>query len=166
MGPPLLAGRRYRLEIDASWSDARGRPLGEPFARDFVVAEDDRRAVEPASWAIEKPAASTLEPLVLQFYESLDHALDGRALRVREAGGAFLTGQVELANAERTWRFYPATPWAAGNYELHIAAYLEDLAGNTYQSLFDVDLATAPSSEVREAKEVFMLSFEIDRLTE
>ena len=35
LGPPLRAGRSYRLVVDASMPDAAGRPLGRAFEKRF-----------------------------------------------------------------------------------------------------------------------------------
>ena len=38
------------------------------------------------------------------------------------------------------WRFTPDEPWAAGRFNLAAAVYLEDLAGNSLERPFEVDI--------------------------
>ena len=97
----------------------------------------------------------------VQFWRllELDHALLHRLITVHDEAGARLEGAIAVARHETQWAFTPAAPWKAGAYALHVETILEDLAGNTLRSLFDVDLAEAPPSEVREAETTRMLPF-------
>ena len=73
--------------------------------------------------------------------------------------GGWLAGSYFYNFNDPRWSFTPAVPWEAGAYALHVETILEDLAGNTLRSLFDVDLAEAPASEVREAETIRVLPF-------
>ncbi len=158
-GPPLQAGHAYRLVVDRRWRDAMGRPLQEDFVKAFQVVEADRLMPDPDDWQWITPTAETVDPLVLNFPEPLDHALLQRLFTVHDGAGVRLEGSVALDFKETQWSFTPAVPWEAGAYALHVETILEDLAGNTLRSLFDVDLAEAPASEVREAETIRVLPF-------
>ena len=41
-----------------------------------------------------------------------------------------VTGTIDVADAEATWRFTPQQPWPAGGYRLVVDNALEDVAGN------------------------------------
>ena len=159
LGPPLQAGHAYRLVVDRRWRDATGRPLQDDFTKAFQVVEADRFMPDPDDWQWTAPTAETVDPLVLNFPEPLDHALLQRLITVHDGAGARIEGSVALGFKETQWSFTPAVPWEAGAYALHVETILEDLAGNTLRSLFDVDLTEAPASEVREAETTRVLPF-------
>jgi hypothetical protein len=140
-GAPLVAGRRYRLEVDAAWRDGRGAPLVSGFAHEFEVAPADRHALDVARWRVQAPRAGTREPLRVAFGEPLDHALAARLIAVHAAGaeGRVLDGAVSLDADDAGWRFVPAEPWRGGDYELRAGAALEDVAGNSLARVFDAD---------------------------
>lgn len=162
LGPPLQAGRVYRLVVDRGWRDVMGQSLQDDFVKTFAVVEADRARPNPDDWRWTVPTAQTVAPLVLTFPEPLDHALLDRLLTVRDDGGARVAGAVAVARRETQWSFTPAAPWEAGAYALHVETILEDLAGNTLRSLFDVDLAEAPASEEREAEKTRVLPFVVE----
>lgn len=140
MGAPLQAGHHYALVIDAGWPDAQGRALRDSQRKEFVVVAARREIVDPDRWRISAPSGATREPLALEFPQSMDHALLERMITVHGASGENVTGAVIIAAGERHWQFTPAAPWQAGRYVLHIDTALEDLAGNTLERPFDIDL--------------------------
>ena len=159
LGVALQAGRRYRLVVNRRWVDAAGQPLQDDFVKAFSVVEADRAQPNPDHWRLDAPPAQTADPVVLTFPEPLDHALLQRLLVVYDADGVRVEGTVATGRHETEWSFIPAAPWQAGAYSVHVETILEDLAGNTLRSLFDVDLDDAPPSEVREAETVRVLPF-------
>lgn len=140
IGPALLAGRSYTLEIDPAWRDAQGQPLSSGFQKRFTVIEPDRTPPDPAAWRISPPPAGSRHPLVVDFDEPLDHALASRVIRVTGAGGREIAGRTTLESNDSRWSFVPDSPWTAGEHALRIVATLEDLAGNNPGKPFDVDL--------------------------
>ncbi len=139
-GMPLREGGAYRLMIDAGWRDARGVPLASGFQKAFTVVAPDRTSPDPAEWALHTPSAESRESLAIDFPEPLDHGLLERVLRVRDAEGKFVAGEVEVSAREQRFQFTPAAPWTAGDYSVEVEAILEDLAGNNLRKVFDVDL--------------------------
>jgi hypothetical protein len=142
-GAPLVEGRRYRLEVDASWRDAHGRPLVRGYAKAFEAVAADRTSPDVEAWVLAPPASDTRQPLVARFPEPLDRALLASALTIVDAAGHVVDGQVGVASGEREWSFTPRDPWSGGRHELRIAAELEDVAGNNLRRVFDVDLSRA-----------------------
>ncbi len=142
VGPPLVAGHSYTLVIDKNWLDAERHLLQEEFRKSFRVEPSDRSQPNPAVWNIEVPAAGSTAPLVLQFGESLDHALLTHCLEVNDAAGETIAGTVTISDHESRWRFAPQTPWQTGQYKIRVDTRLEDLAGNSIQRPFEVKQAT------------------------
>jgi hypothetical protein len=136
LGPPLEAGRRYRLVIGAGWPSATGERLAGEAAREWRVTAADRGRVEPGGWSIETPAAGTTVPLRVRFGEPLDPALALRTLAVAR-GGERMEGTPELLEGATGWSFRPAAPWSPDGHVLRVPTALEDLAGNTIRGAFD-----------------------------
>ncbi len=143
LGPPLTAGGRYRLVVDADWLDASGQPMEASFEKRFRVTHADRAAPDPLSWRIEAPRPGTSTPLIVRFPEPMDHALVETSFTVYDPTGRSMIGRGEAIAEERAWQFRPAEPWSEGAYELRVDPEIEDLAGNNVRRLFDVDLDQA-----------------------
>lgn len=146
MGRPLAVGRTYVLEIDAGWRDAEGQPLVAPFRREFRVGPPQERALDPADWRLEVPAAGTRDPLAVIFPAPLDYGLLQRALRVVTGGGQPLAGEIRVEREETRWVFTPNAPWQPGAHLLVAAATLEDVAGNRIGRAFEVDESAGPGA--------------------
>jgi hypothetical protein len=140
VGPPLVAGKRYTLEIDAGWPDAAGKPLKEPWRKPFTVGPADRDPPSLKTWKVTAPKAGSRDPLVVDFPEPLDQALLLHMIEVLDARGRHAGGWAEVDRAETRWRFTPAQPWTSGVHSLRVDRALEDLAGNKVDRPFEVDL--------------------------
>lgn len=158
MGRSLVAGRKYTLVIDAAWRDTLGQPLTAPFRRDFRVGPPVERPLDPGAWRINAPREGTSDPLVVSFPAPLDHALLHRALSVSDRGGARLAGEIRLQESETRWLFTPSAPWHAGEYELHAASTLEDVAGNRIGKAFEVDERTQSGAQARSVAIPFQIA--------
>ena len=152
-GSPLRAGREYALEVDAGWPDASGRPLAAPAGKRFSVGPPDHAPPSLETWEVEAPPAGTRDPLRVRFPEPLDRALLQSALGVDDPTGRPLPGRIEVGEQETLWRFFPARPWSAGAYSLRAATLLEDLAGNSLERPFEVDVFERVEERVLEASE-------------
>lgn len=137
-GPVLEVGHRYTLAIDGGWRDAAGQPLAAGVRKRFRVGDDDETSPAPRQWKLSAPKADSREPIVVDFGESLDHALLGRMLWVVDANGHVLTGEGLIGDREESWRFVPQRPWLAGMYRLVADSLLEDLAGNSIARKFEM----------------------------
>jgi hypothetical protein len=152
LGPVLEAGRTYELVIDSAWLDAEGKPLSKPFRKSFRVTEPDDRSPDPKQWRIKPPAAGGRERLELRFPESLDRALLDRMIRVQDASGRAIEGNLSVAEHETFWTFEPLAAWKTGDYRLVIGTDLEDLAGNSVARPFEVDVVTPLTTRVSPAR--------------
>ena len=139
-GPVLEAGRSYTLVIAQGWLDAEGDPLAMDFRKTFRAEAPDETQPDPKTWKIDRPSASTREPLTLTFPEPLDRALIESALALVDAKGEPVAGHLEVKANETRWEFTPEKPWAEGVYQLLIDGDLEDLAGNSIIHPFEVDV--------------------------
>ena len=140
VGPALEEGKTFILVIDSAWHDATGSPLVAKFEKSFRVGPPDRTPPDPAGWQIQAPTAGTSDSLVVEFNESLDHALAQRMIRVVNAEGHLIEGRTTLEDQERRWKFEPAADWKAGPKNLVVQTTIEDLAGNNIGKPFEVDL--------------------------
>jgi hypothetical protein len=142
-GPVLEAGKSYCLVIDRGWIDAAGNVLQSEYRRTFRAGPADESMPDPKKWSLTSPKSGTRDALVARFPEPLDRALLERLVGVLDPVGHSVRGGVSIAEAETVWRFVPQEPWRAGNYRLVVGSELEDVAGNSVASPFEVDM-TAP----------------------
>jgi hypothetical protein len=149
LGPILQAGHEYTLVIEPShadaagkenwWYDAYGEPLTAPTRVRFRALPPDTRPVEPTEWTLSAPAAGGWAPLSVDLKRPLDHALLERVVRVVNADGKPVEGEIKLGEHETRWHFTPRAEWRAGDYVLEAESILEDLAGNRIGRAFEVD---------------------------
>ena len=140
VGPALEAGKNYELTIHGTWTDSSGSPLKQSFSKRFAVGQPDRAAIDPKSWKVLPPKASTMEPLRVDFGESLDHALALRLIDAFGEGERVIAGEKRLQENERVWQLKPRAAWKPGRYRLAVQKTIEDLAGNNIDKPFEVDL--------------------------
>ena len=138
-GAPLEAGKSYTLAVDGGWPDAAGVPLKAGFEKNFRVGPADHEPPDTGLWTLRPPAGSAHDPFVVEFPESLDHALLRRVLTVATPAGEPVEGSVEVGLEEKSWVFTPADPWKIGDHLLIVETILEDLAGNMIGRPFEVD---------------------------
>jgi hypothetical protein len=123
LGPPLIAGHRYRIEVGA-------------FHHDFRAIADDRDPPDPKTWQfVNVPLAGSRDPLRILTDGPLDEAIAKRAIYVEG-----LDTSVELDTSHRIVQILPAHPWTAGDHRIRIESFLEDLAGNRPGKLFDAPM--------------------------
>ncbi len=144
-GPVLRSGQRYELRVDAAWRSTAGVPLGREAVLTFAAGPEDHTLPRLAEWRIETPRAGTRAPLGVHFDEPLDAGMLPGALQLFRSDGTAVPAARVAAEA-RSWTLHPAEPWAAGDYELRVDPQLEDLAGNSLQKPFEVDLQAPPAA--------------------
>ncbi len=150
-GPVLTAGKRYGLIVSEHWRSTQGVPLGKAanFALEAVPA--DHEQPDPTRWKVELPSSGTREALVLTTDELFEPQILNRSIRVQGIPGES-SARVE-GEACVQWRFTPAHPWKAGEVLLCLDPWLEDLAGNSIQKPFEVDLSNpAPQPRPNQMK--------------
>lgn len=140
VGPPIEAGKQYTLVIDQEWRDAESKPLRTGFQKSFHVGPPDHDPPEPKLWKLQPPQAGTSHPLSVEFPKPMDHALLLSLLDVTDRRGNSVPGSVQVDREETRWLFTPASPWKPGDYFLQAGNTLEDLAGNTLNRPFEVDV--------------------------
>src|SRR6185503_11070955 len=156
LGPPLRAGRDYRLVVDGDITDVAGTAMGQAYERRFHAVDADRVSPQLADARVAAPSRPS-DALVVTLPEPLDHALLQRWVWVEDDGGRALTGRVEISTGETRWTFHPEQPWTPGRYAVRLRARLEDRAGNRFDRLFDREgAAPAPA-----AADVLSLPFEV-----
>ncbi|MDA1312984.1 MAG: hypothetical protein O2968_06590 [Acidobacteria bacterium] len=159
-GIPIEDGKSYTLVVEKEWLDARGKPLQRDFEKRFRVGPADREPPRLTDWVVSAPQAGSRDPLIVEFPESLDHALLGRLVRiVRAARRKPLQGEITIDRHETRWRFTPDAPWPAGRYYVEVGTILEDLAGNTLERPFEVDVFERVEERVAGVTET--LKFEV-----
>jgi hypothetical protein len=142
LGPPLVAGRAYRLVVDAAMTDAWGRPLAGDFEKRFRAVAADREPPTERGLRLHAPA-SPGDPLAVDLPEPLDEALLHRLLWVEDASGSAVPGTITVEEGETRWTFQPARPWSPGVYALRVHPALEDRAGNRFDRVFDRETPAA-----------------------
>jgi hypothetical protein len=133
-GPPLVAGGRYLLVVDADWKDASNRSLAQAFRKEFTVGPAWREGIDVRQWKLATPQAGTRESVRINFPRPLDSALLLRCITVPA-----VDGEASIGEGETEWRFVPSSPWAAAPQTVSVLEILEDLAGNKVGRPFDVD---------------------------
>lgn len=139
-GPALQQGKSYVLRIDPAWRDAAGLPLLKEHRKSFTVAGPEQRQLDPKHWRFDLPRAGSRDALGLHFEKPLDAGLLARVIEVRDAQDRPVAGRGESDLNETRWRYFPAEPWGAGGFMLLIESVLEDLAGNSLERPFEVDV--------------------------
>jgi hypothetical protein len=139
-GPALEEGKSYTLAIDADWPDAEGRPLREGLQVKFRVVAPDEKQPDPRKWTVTPPRAGSTDPLAVEFDEPLDEAMLHRSLVVRDPQDKPVEGRIEIDRHETRWRFHPAAAWKGGTHALAVDTILEDMAGNSIERPFEVDV--------------------------
>jgi hypothetical protein len=160
MGPPLIAGKHYKLFISGNWEDINGTSLSRSYTKNFVAAVRDSISPSPDKWEIRIPEKNTSTTLEISFGEALDHALLKHAIRIVDSGGAILNGTASIKDDQKTYLFTPVKPWSPGSYEILVEGRLEDLAGNNLNRLFDVDLNNTSNSRI--TKNIFERKWRIN----
>ena len=139
LGAPLTAGQTYRLVIDSAWRDAHGNALANRYTKTFTVTAAERTKLTVADWKITAPTAGTFDDLVIEFDRPIDYVLASKCINIsinntKVSGRATMTGNGH-------WRFTPDHPWSEDQYYMEVYPHLEDVAGNNFSNVFDIDLS-------------------------
>lgn len=137
LGRALRSGQSYTLEVSGASLDASGCVLGQNTTFAFQVGQPDLDPPDPSEWTLSTPAVGSRDPLTVRLGSSHDHLSLAFRLRVLDAEGSIVPGQIGLSPGEDGWQFTPLAPWEAQPYSLAIEDSLEDLAGNRPGALFD-----------------------------
>lgn len=158
LGPPMQPGERYELYIDSTWRSTQGLSLKSAYTKTFSTTHRDSISPDVRNWKISIPKAGTVNELIIDLPESMDHVLLEKALRLRGENRKQITGKLLVNEAGNSARFIPDLSWQKGQYILEIEAGLEDLAGNNLNRLFDEDMTRKIQ---KPEKELFELEFRV-----
>ena len=147
MGNPLLKGERYMLVVTPDWKDARGIHLSNKYTRQFIASSRDSLSPDVDQWKLDLPTSGTREPLVINTIEPLDYFLLNETLEIVDDIRNRINTSAIISDHESIVRFIPDKPWKSGRYRLHVASYLEDLAGNNLTKVFDRDIRIRQSRQ-------------------
>ena len=142
MGRALVAGETYSLRVSAHAQDAKGCPLIAPHVVTFTASAADITSPNPANWTLDVPDAGTRTPMAVMLDDPVDHLSLAYRLRITDQTGDPVAGRIDLDDAETRWIFTPSVAWRSAPYNLNIDPRLEDLAGNRFDAVFDLDLGT------------------------
>jgi len=145
-GPVLHAAMKHTLIVAGSWRSTRGVALGQDVRFDVGVGQADHAQPNMKRWQITAPKPGTREPLVVRFDEPLDTAVLVSALRVQSGSNEVTLSEARVSPDGLQWTATPQQSWQSGTLELHAEPTLEDLAGNSLEKLFEVDVSETESA--------------------
>ena len=147
LGRALRAGRRYAIEVQSGWRDAKGQPLKSTYRHEFQAVAPIEQPLTTKDWRVSAPAVGTRDPLTVVFPWALDHGLLLRALGVTGAGGQPIAGELRVEANETRWAFIPSQPWPSGAHDLVVLTLLEDPSGNKIGRAFEETRMYVPPRE-------------------
>ncbi len=145
LGPVLEPGHAYALVIEPGMQSLAGRRVETGFRHLFRTGPENHSRPNPAAWSLGVPRAGTSDALEIGFGEPVDHALAARHLSLILMDTAkAVPASAEVLSGNTRVRLHPVSPWSAGPHALAVGPWLEDLAGNTPERVFDHDLTEGP----------------------
>jgi len=147
-------GHHYSLVISDQWQAASGSGLRKTFEKRFFIGQAIRRTVDIQNWQVKVPASQTKTPLMIEPDQPLDRALAERMITIFDINDNSVAGR--WMSEGRSWKFIPDKNWKAGSYNINISKKLEDICGNTPESVFDYG-----DGDERKTSPVVMRAFEI-----
>ena len=142
MGNPLVKGERYTLVVEPGWKDTRGLHLSTTYTRKFIVSSRDSLSPDIDQWTLDLPVSETREPLVVNTIEPMDYFLLQETLAIVDENRNKVEAAIKINSRESTVNIIPDKAWKPGRYRLQVSSYLEDLAGNNLNKVFDRDITS------------------------
>lgn len=137
MGWAFDEWKTYTLTIDSLLIDFNDRHLSKTYRKKIVAIPANSVAPDINNWQISIPTKNTQDTLMLDFTTPIDHISASTFIRVKDAEGHIVKGDVSLGEKERTWLFKPSLKWKQGNYTIEINSDLEDIVANSLRGVFD-----------------------------
>jgi len=141
LGRALEPNKRFQLLIEKA-EDIYGNQLTTPYSKNIYVSKEDREIPDIKNWKIITPESNTISPLEINFPQVLDRLSLFHRLRLLNENDEIISGEIEVVNQEKTWRFIPIEKWKKGIYTLQINSRLEDPCGNNINGLFDHEIGS------------------------
>lgn len=142
LGPPLTPFKEYSLVIPREMLDASGNPLGKEHIKRFRATAEVRERLDTRQWKLQLPRAGTREPLRVSFPRAVDPLLFNREVELLGPDGKKVAGASSFGLQEQSWQWTPVGAWPVGKYQLRVGDDTADLAGNTVERPFEVDLSS------------------------
>jgi hypothetical protein len=159
LGPALLEGNTYQLEISGDWQDIYGQKLCATHTKTFKVGAAYRTAIDISSWNVNEPEVASTKPLTIQLDRIMDYALVQSMIQIRSLENQNVQGNWEISETESVLHFTPDEKWQNGNYEIVLDSSIEDVTGNNLNSLLD-DQIKPDQSTLKKTN--FSIKFEIN----
>ena len=149
LGPPLRAGREYRLRIDGALADAAGIPMGEPYERRFRAVAADRQSPRVADLRVQAPSsAARARDRDPRRSRSTRRSCDaGSGSRTRTGTPSRGRGEVERRRDPLDVRARRGL--GAGRYAVTLSGRARGPRRNRFDRLFDRDLTPAAVARPR-----------------
>lgn len=106
LGRALAPNKRFQLVIEKA-EDIYGNLLEAPYTKGIHVIKEDKEIPNINNWKIISPESNTLSPLEINFPQVLDRLSLFHRLRLMNENEEIVTGEIEVVNQEKTWRFIP-----------------------------------------------------------
>lgn len=139
LGTPLEAGMNYKLVIDSTWRDINGNPLSGGYAKEFTVTPAQRTQLKRSTLHISTPTPGGSDSLRITFDRPMDRVLMMKYISVSDATGTIIPGAVHMSS-DSVWTFHPNQLWTKGKYLVSFLPIIEDVCGNNFINVFDLDL--------------------------
>lgn len=146
-GLPIREGKEYEITIAAHLKDAQGVALAQKVSKTIYVTARDAARIHIEHWKLSTPQAASTEALYIDFNEPLDAILAVETVSLYTAQGNLIPGAFKLSHEDTQLIFRPTEKWNKGSYTITVDSFLEDLAGNTTQHLFDSTMDAYAKSE-------------------
>jgi len=159
LGGILTVGHSYLLLIDPQWKTQTGKPLDLSVKKRyyFTAIDADHKQPDPDKWELTPPTADTVQPLIISFGEMLDFATAGKAITTCSGNDELIEFSQQADWDGTRVKIFPSKPWAAGDYTIALNPRLEDLAGNSLERPFEVDLSSEQTDLARKLKLTFTI---------
>ncbi|WP_462253234.1 hypothetical protein [Ferruginibacter sp.] len=136
MGRAFDAGKKYSLTIDSLLPDFNDLKLSNKFTKKFVAVQEDSFPPDTRIWKLCLPKSNTRAAILIDFNDKIDHISAYTLIKVFQDKKE-IQGKILLTNKEQKWTFKPDKNWKKGRYKIFINPYLEDIAANSVNQVFD-----------------------------
>ena len=137
LGPALREGQTYTLAVGAGWPAADGRSVLPAFAKRFSAGAPLRDLPRLDQWEATRPCVGTQGSLYVRFDRPYDRHLLTQAIRITNAEGRGIAGNLIVGHDEQSLIFTPNAPWTGEAVQIVVDPTLEDVAANNFRDLLD-----------------------------
>ncbi len=139
LGRAFEEGVTYHLKIDSLLLNFEDQPLQKSVTKTFVAITEDIQAPNVNDWQLSQPRIETVEPLIINLKDKIDHVSAQTLLRITQ-NNQLVEGHFEM-KGDTSLAFIPKSDWSRGKYQLSINSKLEDLTANSVNQVFDHNIA-------------------------